>query len=102
MATLYKIKIHTEDDSNIFTLTPDALSSERGAKPFAVKATKDMIQNFLVKTEPGDNVEMCRSKRFVSFEDMVSFILSGVNNDFWFWAHKYPKTLEDFQSLLEV
>lgn len=96
---LYKVRIITDDD-NIIQLRPDVDSQLKGAKNFTVKATKDVIKRFLIRTKPGDSTSFPKSKRFVKYNDMIDFILNGNNDWFWFQSYRYPKTEAEFQAYL--
>ena len=99
MYLLYKITIETDDD-NIFRLNPDNDALQRGALPFAVKATPEQVRRFLKRCHVGDSESQPRSKRSVSFNSIIDNLCSNNSSTVFCFAHKYPKTLEQLRTLL--
>lgn len=99
MYILYKVDIETDDD-NIFRITPDSDARSRGALPFAIKATPEQIRLFLKRCKVGDSEITPRSKRNATFKSIIGDICSSGNSTIFCFAHKYPKTLKQFEELL--
>lgn len=99
MYVLYKVTISTDDD-NIFRLIPDDTSKVYGAQAFATKATPNQILKFLKRCGSADELTSPRSKRGITYQQIVDNIIDGNYNSIYVFSHKYPKNLQDFQRKL--
>jgi len=98
MYMIYKIKL-SRDDYNIYKVEPDIVYQKMGAKIFTAKANDFMIKRFLHKCKAADSTENPRSKRFLTYDEILSN-LSEDGFDLYIFAHKYPKSQKDFNTII--
>jgi hypothetical protein len=97
MYVLYNVNIITDDDG-LYQLIPDKDSMLNGAKQFAIKANPLMLKRFLKRCGSTDDLILPRSKRSLTYDEIITNILNGSNTMIHIFGHRYPKSLEDLNN----
>jgi hypothetical protein len=99
MYLLYKIRIDNED--NVYTFTPDENSKLNGASSYSIKANNELLKRFLRRAGTADELTSPRSKRGMTYDAILKNIENGTDNNIYVFSHKYPKSLEDLQRIMQ-
>ena len=88
----------TVDNSNVWTMKP---ISGKEDKQFSFKASDDMVRKLLFNIKATDDIVEPRSKKALTYQQIIDEIKSDRDNMIYVWSEKYPKSLEQVKELMK-